>query len=397
MYKAAKGRRVDAKKGTGRGQKPSDRWEKVTLKDQSQVNLSDMPEGQGFEEVAQDIHPTENFVIEGRYRRARTQDLQEQGVKTAPHGAGHPSMQRDPQHIPPDTRSWAPPSAPPAHVGKTPKAPKIPHHYPPQPAGPPPQPAGPSPPYKAAPPVLLEKQQQQPGPTPMDTTPAPPRAPASSHNKATIPPAAPRNPKDLTQPKPSPQGREKTPLNPEWAKAVDRTLDEPGTPAVRESQPIGQLPRQKPIGAKARPASARVEPKAKASSSSEGETRSMASQYTAPSTTLTGHTAGAASSSDNTLQVLIKQKELEILQLQLQQQTAGQTPLPPDNAQDDLDVDLVEEEHELDQEEEDLEEVEVEDPMDDPMMADGEDLATAPGTGPGAPMRLINIIIQLFC
>ena len=48
-------------------------------------------------------------------------------------------------------------------------------------------------------------------------------------------------------------------------------------------------------------------------------------------------------------------------------------------------------------EEEDLEEVEVEDPMDDPMMADGEDLATAPGTGPGAPMRLINIIIQLVC
>ena len=340
MYKAAKGRRVDAKKGTGRGQKPSDHWEKVTRQDQSQLNLSDMPEGQGFEEVVQDIHPTENFVIEGRYRRARTQDFQEQGVKTAPHGAGHPSMQRA---------------------------------------------------------VLLEKQQQQPGPTPMDTTPAPPRAPASSHNKATIPPAAPRNPKDLTQPKPSPQGREKTPLNPEWAKAVDRTLDEPGTPAVRESQPIGQLPRQKPIGAKARPASARVEPKAKASSSSEGETRSMASQYTAPSTTLTGHTAGAASSSDNTLQVLIKQKELEILKLQLQQQTAGQTPLPPDNAQDDLDVDLVEEEHELDQEEEDLEEVEVEDPMDDPMMADGEDLATAPGTGPGAPMRLINIIIQLVC
>ena len=121
----------------------------------------------------------------------------------------------------------------------------------------------------------------------------------------------------------------------------------------------------------------------------------MASQYTAPSTTLTGHTAGAASSTDNTL-LLIKQKELEILKLQLQQQAAGQTPLPPDNAQDDLDVDLVEEEHELDQAEEDLEEVEVEEPMDDPMMADGEDLATAPGTGPGAPMRLINIIIQLF-
>ena len=123
----------------------------------------------------------------------------------------------------------------------------------------------------------------------------------------------------------------------------------------------------------------------------------MASQYTAPSTTLTGHTAGAASATtDNTLQVLIKQKELEILKLQLQQQAAGRTPLPPDNAQDDLDVDLVEEEHELDQEEEDLEEVEVEEPMDDPMTADGEDLATAPGTGPGAPMRLINIIIQLF-
>ena len=176
-----------------------------------------------------------------------------------------------------------------------------------------------------------------------------------------------------------------TPLNPEWAKAVDRTLDEPGAPTVRESQPIGQLPRQKPVGAKARPASARVEPKAKskASSSSEGETRSMASQYTAPSTTLTGHTAGAASSTDNTL--LPKQKELE----------AGQTPLPPDNPQDDLDVDLVEEEPQLDQEEEEVEEVEVEEPMDDPMMADGEDLATAPGTGPGAPMRLINIIIQL--
>ena len=221
----------------------------------------------------------------------------------------------------------------------------------------------------------------------MDTTPAPPRAPASSHNKATTPPAAPRNPKDLTQPKPSPQGREKTwsaSLKPEWAKAVDSTLDEPGsgTPTVRESQPIGQLPRQEPVGAKARPASARVEPKAKASSSSEGETtRSMASQFTAPSTTLTGHTAGAASSTDNTL-LLIKQKELEILKLQLQQQAAGQTPLPPDNPQDELDVDLVEEEPQLDQEEE-QEEVEVEEPMDDPMMADEEDLATAPGTGPG--------------
>ena len=344
MYKAAKGRRVDQKKGTGRGQKPSDRWEKVTRQDDSQLNFSDMPEGQGFEEVVEDLHPTENFVVEGQYRRARTEDLQEQGVKTAPHGAGHPSMQRDPHHMPPDTRSWAP-SAPPAHVGKTQKAPKIPHHYPPQPAGPPPS--------KAAPAVLLEKQ-QQPGPTPMDTTPAPPRAPASSHNKATAPPAAPRNPKDLTQPKPSPQGREKmwtTPLNPEWAKAVDRTLDEPGAPTVRESQRIGQLPRQKPVGAKARPASARLEPKAKskASSSSEGETRSMASQYTAPSTTLTGHTAGAASSTDNTL-LLIKQKELEILKLQLQQQAAGQTPLPPDNPQDDLDVDLVEEEPQLDQE-----------------------------------------------
>ena len=60
----------------------------------------------------------------------------------------------------------------------------------------------------------------------------------------------------------------------------------------------------------------------------------MASQFTAPSTALTGHTA-AASSSDNTL-LLIKQKELEILQLQLQQQAAGQTPLPPDNTQDEL-------------------------------------------------------------
>ena len=107
----------------------------------------------------------------------------------------------------------------------------------------------------------------------------------------------------------------------------------------------------------------------------------MASQFTAPSTTLTGHTPGAASSADNSLQVLIKQKELEILKLQLQQQAAGQTPLPPDNAQDDLaDVDLVEEEHQLDPEEE--VEVEVEEP-DDSMMADEEDLATAPGTGPG--------------
>ena len=138
MYKVAKGRRVDQKKGTGKGQKPQDRWEKVTRQDDSQLNFSDMPEGQGFEEVVEDLHPTENFVIEGQYRRARTQDLQEQGVKTAPHGAGHPTMQRDPQHIPPDTRSWAPPSAPPTHVGKTQKAPKIPHHYPPQPAGPPP-------------------------------------------------------------------------------------------------------------------------------------------------------------------------------------------------------------------------------------------------------------------
>lgn len=174
-----------------------------------------------------------------------------------------------------------------------------------------------------------------------------------------------------------------TPLNPEWAKAVDSTLDEPGsgTPTVRESQPIGQLPRKQPVGAKARPASARVEPKAKASSSSEGETRSMASQFTAPSTALTGHTAGAASSSDNTL-LLIKQKELEILKLQLQQQAAGQTPLPPDNTQDELDVELVEEEPQLDQEEEQVE-VEVEEPMDDSMMADEEDLATAPGTGPG--------------